>query len=73
MILYIRMKSPNGVRETVDLVLDWKVPIDETHDEWVEAKRQEGYKVLEKWFRHNEYVTLEVDTDKGTCVVLPNK
>jgi hypothetical protein len=42
--------------------------IDEDSRESLEAAIK---KLSEKWFRYGETVTLEIDTEQGTCVVMP--
>lgn len=32
--------------------------------------REKFFKLCEKWFLYGEVVKLEVDTEKGTCIVL---
>jgi hypothetical protein len=29
--------------------------------------------ILDKWFEYREYITVEIDTETGTCTVLENK
>lgn len=36
-------------------------------------RREQAQKVAEKWFEYGEYLCVEIDTDAGTCVVVPRK
>lgn len=56
----ILMKDPDGVSSSVERAIR----------EWPEAARTitNG---MRKWFEYDEYLSVEVDTVKGTCTVLP--
>jgi hypothetical protein len=36
-----------------------------------EVKRRKVGEVMGKWFEYGEYLTVEIDTEAGTCVVVP--
>ena len=36
------------------------------------SEREELEKLCKRWIRYNEYITVEVDTEQETCVVVPN-
>ena len=56
----IRMKDPNGTYYSVnDAAEENKVP------------REDIEKIMQRWFKNGEYVTLEIDSEKMTCVVEP--
>jgi len=45
-------------------------------DEQYEAKNcriEEVLEVARTWFKHNEYLRVEIDTDAKTCIVIPWK
>lgn len=47
-------------------------PMDPESDKYNEAMdNRDNFKELcQKWFEYGEYVTLEIDTEAGTCVVV---
>lgn len=72
----ITFKDPDGVsiaiKETVEeSLVDWE---DEDEKESLREIREEKlYKDVRKWVEYGEYLNVEIDTDAGTCVVLPVK
>ena len=60
----VTMKTPYGL----DYALDDSCGSDDEYDEEKIAAR----KVAERWFQYGECVTLEIDTEKETCIVLEN-
>lgn len=34
---------------------------------------KKALEVASKWFDHGDYLTVEIDTDAGTCVVMENE
>lgn len=38
----------------------------QNEDETADAKR-----AADKWFKYGEYLTVQIDTDAGTCTVMP--
>lgn len=47
--------------------------LDEEEQETLEESKKEKLKeIASKWFEYGEYLTVEIDTDAGTCVVVPN-
>lgn len=57
----IRMKTP----DCLDYAESYQLYKDEVED--CEAFAE----LCDRWFQYGEYVTLEVDVDKKTCVVIP--
>lgn len=35
------------------------------------SRAEEVREVCEKWFEDGEYLNVEIDTDAGTCIVIP--
>ena len=69
----VTMKTPDAFDDVLD-----EAVYDELHrspligdalDELEVQLRASGKAIKEKWFRFGELVTLEIDTDAGTCVV----
>lgn len=38
-----------------------------------ELRAEKAREVAVRWFRYGEYLDVEIDTEAGTCVVLPAK
>lgn len=73
----VTMKDPDGcydafqdaAKETVEAIQG----LDEDEKKHlIETKLEKIKKAASKWFEYSEYLTVEVDTDAGTCVVVPN-
>lgn len=72
----VTMKDPDGVYECVQEAVRKDVADvglnDDAEREAVFEKRMETVKAITaKWFEYDEYLTVEIDTDAGTCVVVP--
>jgi hypothetical protein len=76
MIFRVTMKDPDTLHNAIQDAVA-KLPMDGLDDEEAELVREKrAEKIGElcgKWFEYNEYLTVEIDSDKGTCVVVPNK
>lgn len=44
--------------------------LDNATEEFSEEEREEIKKLASRWFQYGEYVTLELDTEKETLVVV---
>lgn len=78
MKIRITMKDPDGFWNCVDEAVKQSLKtiegISDEEREYLEEKRSEEIKdKLKKWFEYDEYLTVEVDTDANTCIVIPNK
>lgn len=74
MIVKITMKDPDGFSESLSDAIDGSLVELSDQDEQEalrEVRHEEVKKVLEKWFKYDEYISLEIDTDKETITVLP--
>lgn len=74
----ITMKDPDGFSNSVDeAVADLTQDIaDLPEDEQellLEARKEKLQTLLKTWFEYDEYLTVEVDTEAGTCTVVPRK
>ena len=72
----ITMKDPDGywdcVQDAAKEMAEKVTGIDEDEKEaLIESKKEKIGNLLNKWFEYSEYLTVEVDTDAGTCVVVP--
>lgn len=72
----VTMKDPDGVYESRQDAITNDVAniegLNEDEREAVAEERTEAVKkAMGKWFEYDEYLTVEIDTDAGTCTVLP--
>lgn len=73
----ITMKDPDGVFDSVtdhilkELNLNAASLTNREIKNLTETRRDAIDESLTKWFRHGEYLTVEVDLEAGTCTVVP--
>ena len=60
----IMMKTPDGLNTALNESCG--------DDDEYYSEVQDAYQAAQKWFRWDEIVTLEIDTEKETCIVLEN-
>jgi len=71
----VTMKDPDTLDDAVrDAVLaslhaDDRITADEV-DAVREVRHEKVRKACDRWFNGGEYLTVEIDTDAGTCVVV---
>jgi hypothetical protein len=58
-IVKITMKSPDCLYDATD--------------DLSEEDTEKFNKIYDKWIEYGEYLTIEIDTEKETCIVVPNK
>lgn len=73
----ITMKDPDGVQESVGQEVRKQMmaitDLDaDVREEMREALGDKLYLAASRWLRYGEYVDLEIDTDAGTCVMIPH-
>jgi hypothetical protein len=73
----VHMKDPDTLGDAIDDavkddVAALNLPPDES-EQLVECRSEKASKLCSKWFEYGEYLTVEIDTDAGTCVVVPVK
>jgi hypothetical protein len=77
MIFRVTMHDPDTLYDAIqDAVADLPLGnLDNAEAELVRDKRAEkvGELCSRKWFEYGEYLTVEIDTEAKTCVVVPNK
>lgn len=73
----VTMKDPDTLHDSVrdavhDDVVKLGLPTEEA--DAIEEIRRAAISDLcaTKWFRYGEYLTVEIDTESKTCVVVPN-
>lgn len=63
----VTMKNPDALYDGIrDAVSDEHGVLDKTGSNKVRAV----YESCKRWFDNGEYLTVEVDTEEGTCVVV---
>lgn len=70
----VQMKDPDTLHDAIaDAVGNILLPdLSEEEAESVrEIRRGTVQGICSKWFEHGEYLTVEIDTDEKTCVVVP--
>ncbi len=78
MIFRVTLKDPDGVYDSrEDAAKKWAnevkgVEADE-RESLIDSRRDKMQRAMEKWFEYDEYLTVEIDTEAGTCVVVEAK
>ena len=72
----ITMKDPDGVYDCIEDAAKDAVSGIEGIDEderadLVDSRRDKIIDAISTWFSYNEYLTVEVDTEAGTCTIVP--
>lgn len=71
----VQMKDPDTLHDAINAAVAEDVnPLSNDADEReaVAAVRRERIgKLCAKWFEYGEYLCVEIDTEAGTCVVVP--
>ncbi len=75
MKIKITLKDTDTLRDAITESVETEVEtlkLDDEEAEVVKEKRVEKYmNIAEDWFEYGEYVTLELDTEAKTMVVVP--
>jgi len=69
----VTMKDPDTLHEAIDEALDKTMPPQLTREEWEgirEVRHDDVSNITAKWFEYGEYLTVEIDTERNTCVVV---
>lgn len=76
MKFHVLMKTPDALDDAIhEAALAQAIEEGEAEDREMSSEDMEDTitatkRLCEKWFKHSEYVELEIDTDKGTCIVV---
>jgi hypothetical protein len=75
MKIKVTMKDPDTLRDAiVDVVSETVSDMPEDEREAVmDCRIEKAKEVARTWFEYGEYLTVEIDTDAKTCVVVPKK
>lgn len=71
----IAMKDPDALYEAIneavtkDVVDNFKIDEDE-QNAIIDMRKKKVGELCSKWFEYGEYLTVEIDTDAGTCTVV---
>ena len=70
----ITLKDPDGVSDAITEAVESLRPPGLSDDEWEDIKDERERKlVYSRFIGYGEYVTIEIDTEKDTAVVVPFK
>jgi hypothetical protein len=74
----VTMKDPDTLDDAIQVAIRREVAkiegLDAREREAVEEERREKVGSLcARWFEYGEYLTVQIDTEAGTCVVVPCK
>jgi hypothetical protein len=84
----VTMKNPDGLhravkeaaREAADMGADWRRdceaagnPVEGSNIEALDEQVEDLMDLASTWFEYGEYLTVEIDTEAKTCVVVPRK
>lgn len=70
----VQMKDPDGAYESISSAVEesmWDVQDEDERGALKEVRRGKLTKAASKWLRYGEYLSVEIDTEAGTCTVLP--
>lgn len=72
----IDMKDPDGVHDSLEHAVKESLAavegIDDEEREILKDQRRDTFKMtMAKFFKYGEYLSVEIDTEAGTCTVLP--
>lgn len=75
MKIKVTMKDPDTLGDAIDRAVGESVAaisndVDE-RNALADVRREKVGEIAAKWFEYGEYLTVEIDTDAGTCVVVP--
>jgi hypothetical protein len=70
----VTMKDPDtlhdAIKDAVKLELGEVALEEDERDAVAEMRRARVAEVCSRWFKYSEYITVEIDTDAGTCTVV---
>jgi hypothetical protein len=71
----VTMKSPNCLEDSIseavnDASLDWDNVSKEDIEDEIYNQTEEFKELCKKWFKYGELITVEIDTEAKTCVVV---
>lgn len=76
MKIKMMLKAPDAVHMAVNTAVEKSLSDDKIHpmtmgyDELKDRREREQYEKLAKWFKYNEYIWIDFDTEAGTFEIL---
>lgn len=74
MKVQITMKDPDRADDACKAAAEASIGVIDDADEReaiVEIRAKKARELASRWFEYGEYLTVEIDTDAQTCVVVP--
>lgn len=74
MKIRVTMKRPDALQEGIDdavKALDLSGLDEDEADAVRDLRKDKAHTLALRWFEHGEYLTVEIDTEAETCVVVP--
>ncbi len=80
MKIRVTMKNPDtlhdaiadAAKEFIDSLAYAEKFDEEEKAHLIESRKERWAAIAKKWFQYGEYLTVEIDADAETCVVIPN-
>jgi len=72
----VSVKDPDVLHDAIDDALKKEEITAEDADERemiIEHRKEKLHELCSTWFEYSEYLTVEIDTEAKTCVVVPRK
>lgn len=76
MKIRVTLKDPDVFSECVDHAIrktidhEYETADDDEREAVTDLRTEKVWRVLKQWVEHQEYITIEFDTDAGTAVVV---
>lgn len=73
----VTMKCPDALNDSIDEAVReelGELALDQDERELVaDSRAEKAREFCRRWFEYGEYLTVEVDTEAGTCAVVENR
>ena len=74
----VQMKDPDVLHDAIQEAVEKQIKeVGITDKDEIEAlsekRREKVAAICSAWFRYSEYLTVEIDTDANTCIVVPSR
>lgn len=76
MKIQITMKDPDGCYDCMRNAAKESLPEGLSDSEQAllfDERESEIHRICAQWFRYGEYLSVEIDSEAGTCTVLPSR
>lgn len=68
----VTLKTPDTIDTDITKAVNDSQSDNDYNSEIYEEEMENAWRLCSRWFRHGELLTVEIDTDKETCVVVQN-